>query len=59
MVQTFLLNEISENEIKPIIEFERFSDFSKLIRATALVFKFINKCKKVKKKIKIFNLIFI
>ena len=46
MVQTFLLNEISENEIKPIIEFERFFDFLKLIRATILIFKFINKYKK-------------
>ena len=48
IVQNSLLNEISQLEIRPIIKFDRFSDFSKLVGTTALVFKFINKCKKVK-----------
>ena len=31
----------------PVIKFDRFSEFSKLVKSVSFVFKFINKCKKV------------
>ena len=45
VVQTLVLD--NNTEVKPLIDFDRFSDFSKLFKSVGVVFKFINRCKKV------------
>ena len=45
VVQTLVLD--NNTDVKPFINFDRFSDFSKLVKSVGFVFKFINKCKKV------------
>ena len=45
VVQTLVIE--NNTEVKPLINFDWFSDFSKLVKSVGFVFKFINKCKKV------------
>ena len=46
LVQTTILKDDKIKEIQPVIPFERYSDFNKLVRITSCVFRFINKLKK-------------
>ena len=47
-VENVFHNILVETVNKPLIPFDRFSDFDKLCKATAFIFKFINKYKRIK-----------
>ena len=47
-MENVFLNILVETANEPLIPFNRFSDFNKLCEATIFIFKFINKCIRIR-----------